>query len=195
MRTECEQSGPLHWRDRPALMAENDRLRAEVGERRNTERQWLEIVNAAWAEVPEPLRVESSAVNDPRHPLVMAVERMRAEVEALRGLRPETPERPPHSNDSRYQHPALKRYGLRWNGPGEPVSVPMEDGYWTPFHAALAEVEALRADAGRYRYLREHGDAGCTEKDGYGGQQLRMGEDLDARVDAHINAAMKETKE
>jgi hypothetical protein len=29
MRTECEQSGPLHWCDRPALMAENDRLRAE----------------------------------------------------------------------------------------------------------------------------------------------------------------------
>jgi hypothetical protein len=30
MRTECEQSGPLHWCDRPALMAENDRLRAKV---------------------------------------------------------------------------------------------------------------------------------------------------------------------
>ncbi len=76
------------------------------------------------------------------------IARLRAQVEALQGLRPEIPQRPPHSNDSRYQHPALKRYGLRWNGPGQPVSVPMEDGYWTPFHAALAEVEALRASRG-----------------------------------------------
>lgn len=60
------------------------------------------------------------------------------EVERLRGLKPEIPARPPHSNDARYQHPALPRYGLRWNGPGEPVSVPMLDGYWTPFHLALA---------------------------------------------------------
>jgi hypothetical protein len=49
-----------------------------------------------------------------------------------------------------------------------------------------AEVEALRANDRRYRHLREHGDAGCTEKDGYGGQQLRVGADLDAHVDAAI---------
>lgn len=54
-----------------------------------------------------------------------------------------------------------------------------------------AEVEALRADAERYRWLREHGDAGCTEKDGYGGQTLRMGEWLDAAIDA---AKAKEEK-
>jgi hypothetical protein len=49
-----------------------------------------------------------------------------------------------------------------------------------------AEVEALRANDRRYRHLREHGDAGCTEKDGYGGQQLRVGADLDAHVDAAV---------
>jgi hypothetical protein len=47
-----------------------------------------------------------------------------------------------------------------------------------------AEVEALRKDAERYKWLRDHGDTGCTEKDGYGGQTLRMDERLDAAIDA-----------
>lgn len=68
-------------------------------------------------------------------------DQLRAEVEALRGLKPEIPQRPPHHNDASYQHPALPRYGLRWNGPGQPVSVPMADGYWTPFHLALEALE------------------------------------------------------
>ncbi|WP_346829408.1 phosphohydrolase [Pseudomonas abietaniphila] len=44
----------------------------------------------------------------------------------------------------------LPRYGLRWNGPTLPLSVPMDDGYWTPWHLAdrlnseLAELK--RAD-------------------------------------------------
>ena len=44
--------------------------------------------------------------------------------------------------------------------------------------------------AERYRHLREHGDTGCTEKDGYGGQTLKTGEDLDVAVDK----VRKETK-
>ena len=40
------------------------------------------------------------------------------------------------------------------------------------------------ADAERYRWLREHGDTRCTEKDGYGGRTLLMGDDLDAAIDA-----------
>lgn len=76
--------------------------------------------------------------------LVAATElrRLVAENEALRGLKPEIPPRPPHNNDASYQHHALPRYGLRWNGPGLPVSVPMADGYWTPFHMALEALEA-----------------------------------------------------
>lgn len=51
-----------------------------------------------------------------------------------------------------------------------------------------AERDALRADAERYRWLRDHGDRGCTEKDGYGGQTLLMGQDLDAAIDAALAA-------
>jgi hypothetical protein len=67
------------------------------------------------------------------------------EVERLQGLKPECPPRPPHNNDASHQHHALPRYGLRWSGPGEPVSVPMPDGYWTPFHVALEAVKPATA--------------------------------------------------
>jgi hypothetical protein len=39
----------------------------------------------------------------------------------------------------------IPRYGLQWNGPTNPLSVPMDDGYWTPWHLASAEVERLQA--------------------------------------------------
>jgi hypothetical protein len=51
------------------------------------------------------------------------------EVERLRGLKPELPPFPPSGS-------GLPRYGLRWNGPSEPLAVPMDDGYWTPWHLA-----------------------------------------------------------
>lgn len=54
---------------------------------------------------------------------------LRAEVELLKGLRPDLPPRPPEGD-------GLPRYGLRWNGPGNPLAVPMDDGYWTPWHLA-----------------------------------------------------------
>ena len=52
-----------------------------------------------------------------------------------------------------------------------------------------AERDAAMKDAERYRWLREHGDEGCTQKDGYGGQELRRGERLDAAIDAAIARA------
>lgn len=52
-----------------------------------------------------------------------------AEIEQLKGLQPEGPPRPPQGS-------GLPRYGLRWNGPQQPLSVPMDDGYWTPWHLA-----------------------------------------------------------
>ncbi|MCY1363588.1 hypothetical protein D9M68_693720 [compost metagenome] len=64
-----------------------------------------------------------------------------AENERLRGLMPELPPRPPDGS-------GLPRYGLRWNGPGQPLSMPMDDGYWTPWHLAdelRAELEAVRS--------------------------------------------------
>jgi hypothetical protein len=30
----------------------------------------------------------------------------------------------------------LIRYGIEWVGPKDPIAVPMEDGYWTPWHLA-----------------------------------------------------------
>ncbi len=40
-------------------------------------------------------------------------------------------------------HP-LRRYGIRWSGPHEPVCEPMDDGYWTPWHIADAAIYDLR---------------------------------------------------
>ena len=39
----------------------------------------------------------------------------------------------------------MPRYGLQWNGPESPVTVLMDDGYWTPWHLANSEVERLQA--------------------------------------------------
>ena len=63
----------------------------------------------------------------------------RAEVERLRGITPELPPRPPDGA-------GLPRYGLRWNGPTEPVAVPMLDGYWTPWHLADAETQRFEIE-------------------------------------------------
>lgn len=41
---------------------------------------------------------------------------------------------------------AIVRYGIKWNGPREPIGTPMVDGYWTPWHIANAEIERLRAE-------------------------------------------------
>lgn len=58
--------------------------------------------------------------------------------------------------------------------------------------APAAPAPADTKDAERYRWLRERGDGGCTEKDGYGGQTLRMGKRLDAAIDAAIAASKGE---
>lgn len=59
----------------------------------------------------------------------MAIPQQQQEIERLQGIRPELPPRPPEGE-------ALPRYGIRWNGPDEPLAVPMVDGYWTPWHLA-----------------------------------------------------------
>jgi hypothetical protein len=65
---------------------------------------------------------------------------VKAENERLKGLQPGYPPRPPDGD-------GLPRYGLRWNGPQQPLAVPMTDGYWTPWHLAdqfKVENEQLR---------------------------------------------------
>ncbi|WP_434695141.1 hypothetical protein J3P89_18005 [Pseudomonas sp. Z1-14] len=54
-----------------------------------------------------------------------AVLALLSEIDQLKGLIPEWPPRPPHGE-------GLPRYGVRWNGPQQPLAVPMDDGYWTP---------------------------------------------------------------
>ena len=68
-------------------------------------------------------------------------EKAEAEVERLRGLVPDLPPRPPDGV-------GLLRYGIRHNGPTQPLAVPMADGYWTPWHLVEA---ALRTVAERQR--------------------------------------------
>ena len=75
--------------------------------------------------------------------LAQGAKAMFAENERLIGLRPEPPPRPPEGE-------GLPRYGLRWNGPQQPLATPMDDGYWTPWHLA----NELRKDAERYQWLR-----------------------------------------
>ena len=69
---------------------------------------------------------------------------LREECERLRGLTPEPPPRPPEGE-------GMPRYGLRWNGPGIPLSVPMDDGYWTPWHLAEAERDTQRQQLAELR--------------------------------------------
>ncbi|QXH42213.1 hypothetical protein [Pseudomonas sessilinigenes] len=65
-----------------------------------------------------------------------------AEITRLKGLQPDLPPRPPEGE-------GLPRYGLRWNGPQQPLATPMDDGYWTPWHLA----NELHKDAERYQWL------------------------------------------
>lgn len=67
--------------------------------------------------------------------LLREIDQLKAENERLSGLKPEAPPRLSGGN-------GLPRYGLRWNGPQQPIAVPMDDGYWTPWHLA----DRLRED-------------------------------------------------
>lgn len=65
---------------------------------------------------------------------------LRERVKVLEGLKPEFPPRPPELDPDAPKVVGLPRYGLRWEGPAhglrQPLAVPMDDGYWTPWHIA-----------------------------------------------------------
>ncbi len=73
-----------------------------------------------------------------------------------------------------------------WKARAEAAERALADLGVTPeeARAGAARSKANQRDAERYRWLREQGDGRCTEKDGYGGQTLKMGDCLDAAVDA-----------
>lgn len=119
------------------------RLRAEVEDLTADRDSWSEQASARTADAVQFMQERDAA---------------RAEVEALRGITPELPPRPPDGG-------GLPRYGLRHNGQSMPVSVPLIDGYWTPRHLAIAQVEALRADAVRWRWISSQGWCPFSEAD------------------------------
>ena len=74
-----------------------------------------------------------------------------AEIEALRGQVAEIKGCVPAMVEPLHAGEPLPRFGIRWNGPTEPLCVPMDDGYWTPWHyaeAKLADCQAVIRDRG-----------------------------------------------
>ena len=53
----------------------------------------------------------------------------------------------------------LERYGIQWTGPRTPISVAMPDGYWTPWHLAVAALTRAVADLTVQRLRAEAAEA------------------------------------
>jgi hypothetical protein len=68
------------------------------------------------------------------------VSQLKREVTALKGVEPKLPPRPPEGN-------ALPRYGIKWNGDNTPITIPLNDGYWTPFHLAEKALDSANVAA------------------------------------------------
>ena len=49
----------------------------------------------------------------------------------------------------------LERYGIEWQGQENPISVPMDDGYWTPWHIAQLRITELEAKLHAPKYDKE----------------------------------------
>ncbi len=91
-----------------------------------------------------------------------------AYAERLRGIKPELP---PYPGEEPHRE-KLPRYGLRWNGPTEPLATPMLDGYWTPYHMAAAikakwQAEALENAIRELPYCGYDGQAWASELEQY----------------------------
>lgn len=111
--------------------AENDQLNRAC-EAVEELQAYINRMRVDFAEICKACGVDYS-----RRSPVSAVQDLADEVERLRGATPGLPlEHDPGS--------PLPRYGLRWNGPDNPATLPMDDGYWTPWHLAQAEIDRLR---------------------------------------------------
>lgn len=106
-------------------IAELDRQLSSSNAQRDNAWQELREIREAIGANPE----ESTA--DEVRRVVAGRDKALAQAEQLKGIKPELPPRPP-------QGEGLPRYGINWNGPEQPLTVPMDDGYWTPYHLALA---------------------------------------------------------
>lgn len=109
------------------------------------------------------------------------------------------------------------RYGLLWQGPETPVSVPMPDGYWTPWHVAQLRIERLQRERDEARaVLRQEADYCQRYADKYrdsdpersarhqaradrlraalGGERLAAQDSRETRANARENDAAQEDK-
>lgn len=121
-KTLGHQKGETLLQAAQRVVKERDALRAEVADLRGT----FDMVH-------EALGIK------PGDHIGQAIDALKSEVGRLRGLKPELPPYPGNGK-------GLPRYGLRWNGPNEPLAVPMDDGYWTPYHFVKDERDQLRAE-------------------------------------------------
>lgn len=65
------------------------------------------------------------------------VKELRTRLSELHGAVPRLPPRPPEGG-------GLPRYGVRWCGNSQPITVPMYDGYWTPYHLAEKIIQSIK---------------------------------------------------
>lgn len=95
----------------------------------------------------------------------------------------------------------LARYGVAWNGPTNPICQEMNDGLWTPWRVAHAEIARLRAerdalakDAARYRWGVEHARWIRHEHEAYVAIPVAVDADLSCSAlrAAAIDAALAE---
>ena len=57
----------------------------------------------------------------------------------------------------------LQRYGIEWTGPKTPICVAKDDGYWTPWHVAEAELAAVRAGSESAHAAQRHAETELSQ--------------------------------
>ena len=63
------------------------------------------------------------------------ISNLESRIAVLEGAKPELPPRPDADGDL--------RYGIRWTDEKTPIAVPMDDGYWTPWHISDKRITEL----------------------------------------------------
>lgn len=107
-----------------------------------------------------------------------------AEIAELKGITPEPPPRPPYLDSSEC------RYGIKWNGPTSPLAVPMDDGYWTPFHVAKSKIDDLDAEIAKLEEKLKAQEE-CQERNDASNQDLLHEQDLELKKVRQENTALQ----
>lgn len=100
------------------------------------------LATAAWDKCAEVYEKQNTELRQ-------QLQELQATVEQLKGIKPDI------LDGFNLVGAKLPRYGIRWNGPSEPIAVAMPDGYWTPHHVAMELKAQWQAEAIRDRWLSE----------------------------------------